>query len=410
MDLIKCEERARSFVAAIKENEAELIDVMLEYEPHEAVMDQIVRSVKCLENIRSEFKYFNFSLDKYATFLPVNLPLYSIVLFALIPSLYSKKVFARPPQATQKTIEKIVSIIKSSTSLEGIDISSYSRADFVSRIVDSDVVCFTGTHKNSLIVRKKLHRGVIFLFNGAGINPLIVTSSADIELAVKKTIYVKSFNSGQDCAGPDAVLVHSSIRKEFVKRLEEGVSTIRVSSNYRDDHSAEIGRLMDPEGASRTGRFLDKFKEYMVYGGKIDYRQSIVYPTILVSRIDEYCNYAELFSPLWFVHEFSTDTELASYFNHDTYINHCMYASVFASDVIDAGDIGKSIVLYNQSIHDIEEGNSEYGGYGSMASSISYDKKTIAKPILLSRDISKAFSDRIATLYEKHEEDLSLAM
>ncbi|GAW87415.1 aldehyde dehydrogenase (NAD+) [Bathymodiolus platifrons methanotrophic gill symbiont] len=397
MDLKKCEEQAYAFATVIKENQDELVDVMLEYEPYEAVIDQVTRSISCLEDIRAEFEDFDFELNKYATFLPVNLPLYSIVLFALIPSLYSKQVFARPPKASEETVKKIVSIIGSHISLEKITIASFSRADFLDRISDSDVVCFTGTHKNALNVRKKLQKKTIFLFNGAGINPLVVTSSAEIDLAVKKAVNVKCFNSGQDCAGPDAILVHSSLKDEFVRKLKEEVSLITVSSNYKDNRDARVGPLMDPEGTSRTGKFLEKFRMFLEYGGEIDYRQSIVFPTILVSRIDEYCNYTELFSPLWFVHEFSTESELNDYFSHDTYINHCMYASIFGSDVFDSSIIGKSIILENQSIHDVEDGNLEYGGYGSMASSISYDKKTIVKPILLSHDISEAFADRLTS-------------
>lgn len=397
MSLEKCKERSRKYAEAIKANEELLIEAMLEYEPYEAVKDQIARSINCLENIESEFKHFDFELNKYGAFLPLNLPLYSIVLFALIPSLYSKQVFARPPQVAAKTVEKIVSIIASYIPLDGIEISNYSRSDFLDRIEDADAVCFTGTHKNATVVRERLHRGAIFLFNGAGINPLVVLPSADIDLAVTKAIQVKAFNSGQDCAGPDAILVHSSLRQQFVDRLKEEASKIQVSSNYKDHQNIAVGPLMDPEGASRVGRFLDKFKDYIEFGGRVDYRESIVYPTILISKISEYSNYTELFSPLWFLHEFSTDEELESYFKDDKYINHCMYVSVFSRSADDIGDVGKSTMLHNQSILDVENGNSEYGGYGSMASSISFDKKTIAKPILISRDISEALRRRRST-------------
>jgi hypothetical protein len=63
-----------------------------------------------------------------------------------------------------------------------------------------------------------------------------------------------------------------------------------------------------------------------------------------------------------------------------------MYISVFGASNYVNGVAG-SIILRDRTIHDIERGTEEFGGYGSGASSVSYRGLRIAKPLLIPREI-----------------------
>lgn len=383
----------------IERNEGLLVSAMLEYEPYGAVKDQLERSVSALRNISVEFDNFDFKLNKYAAFLPLNLPLYSIVLFGIIPSFYSDRVIVRAPKLAINVVKSIENILNlHALGISNVEFSSDGRESFLSKIYDSDAVCFTGTHKNSLHVRKALNSNCIFLFNGAGINPVVVGRNADIALAVDKCVEVKVFNSGQDCAGPDAILVDHEVFDRFMELLSEKVGSIKVESDYKAHPTVKVGPLLDGSGSIKLARFFDKNKSDIVLGGRVDILSGVVYPTIMVSDLTSCANYTELFSPVWYVHKYKSEEELSSYFAHDTYKNHCMYVSVFGGDSIDMKIFGESNILSEQIILDVENGNHEYGGTGVMASSLSYDKKTIPKAILLSRDISIALNSRKSTV------------
>jgi predicted nucleotidyltransferase len=63
-----------------------------------------------------------------------------------------------------------------------------------------------------------------------------------------------------------------------------------------------------------------------------------------------------------------------------------MYISLFGESNYVTGMRG-SIVLRDCTIHDIERGTEEYGGYSPGASSVSYRGMTISKPLLIPREI-----------------------
>ena len=68
-----------------------------------------------------------------------------------------------------------------------------------------------------------------FLFYGC--NPIVASPDADLDLVVRKTVEAKLFNSGQDCAGPDAILVHRSIADRFIAMLKTQLSSTKVGNS-----------------------------------------------------------------------------------------------------------------------------------------------------------------------------------
>jgi lysyl-tRNA synthetase class 1 len=224
-----------------------------------------------------------------------------------------------------------------------------------------------------------MKEGALLISNGSGHNPLVVTNSADIDKAVEAAIHLKSLNGGQDCAGPDAILVQESVAKEFTQKFQARYAATKTGSF--SDPEVRIGPI---ERASELQKFADVFqknKDHIISGGTIDFERGIVAPTIIKRPIQESPNFREMFGPVAFIHTYKEDKDLAHYFE-DTegrYQANRMYVSLFGkSDYTEARDDAKNpgkrgnigIVLRNKTIHEDEIGYKPYGGYSLGASAI----------------------------------------
>lgn len=95
---------------------------------------------------------------------------------------------------------------------------------------DADIVSFTGQVKNKNNVLLHLKPNGMMLFHGSGQNPFIVGPDAQLDHAAKDLTFVRFFNTGQDCAGPDCIFVHESIYSLFMEKLIGEVNKLVISS------------------------------------------------------------------------------------------------------------------------------------------------------------------------------------
>ena len=371
----------------IREVQDDLISELLFYESELVAKDEIIRTLKTLANISSELKNKNLKVVSICTFLPLNLPLYSFILFAFVPSQWAEMVYVRPPYLMFEILKRVLEKINLPDLINNIRFLNIERRTFLEYFVkNADVVIFTGKYENAEQVLKRCRNSTLFLYNGTGVNPLLILPNCNIEHAVNKTVEVKTFNSGQDCASPDSILVHKSISSDFLKKLMKKLEEINVGDYKRKQNI--VGKLTDRQQLLITAKFICDRQNYIKCGGKIDFQNEIVYPTVLLNKLNEEMNFKELFSPVFYIHEYKDENELKNYFNHTEYLKHAMYISVFGKNKF-VNSIKKSIILKEKIILDIEEGNKEYGGYGSNASFVSYNKNYYRQPILISREMYK---------------------
>lgn len=336
--------------------------------------------------------------------LPSNLPLYSLVVFALIPSFLSKHVYVRPNALLQEhnIISRIYDELELESLFPGVSIINTDHAGFNPYLKEANLVVFTGNPHNADVLLKDMKIGAILVLNGSGHNPVVVTETADIAKAIEGTLLVKSFNGGQDCAGPDAILVHHSIAQKFIEQFNKNFSSLKTGRF--DDPASIVGPIRRFGELQKFAQvFYDNSKD-IISGGVIDFKNSIVYPTTIVRGIERYPNYKEMFGPVAFIHPYKTDSDLAYYFQDadGQYNANHMYVTVYGhSDYVSArddalkpnnpGNIG--IVLHDQTIHDVEIGYKPYGGYSLGASGIIKKTATglqkVAMPVLVPEIISE---------------------
>ena len=86
-----------------------------------------------------------------------------------------------------------------------------------------------------------------------GKNPLVITPSADLDLAVEGALFSGFGTAGQRCTSLGTVIVHESVHDEFLSRFDAAVAAAAVGDPTQDV-------LMGPMLAAR---FADRYEEYL---------------------------------------------------------------------------------------------------------------------------------------------------
>jgi aldehyde dehydrogenase (NAD+) len=95
-------------------------------------------------------------------------------------------------------------------------------------------------HKVAEVVHARLGRSILEL---GGNNAVIVTPSADLNLALNAILFGAVGTAGQRCTSTRRVIVHESIEKSFSDQLREAYASVRVGNPLRPD--TVMGPLID---------------------------------------------------------------------------------------------------------------------------------------------------------------------
>lgn len=199
----------------ISKNKKQLLEILLDIETIDVAEEEIELSINALKNTH---KYSDKKVEKVSSYLPMNLPLYSLVNSCIIPKLYCDFCYYRPSSEVLKQSKKIHSLLN--LNLYSIFLFEGTREDFFREIVyTSNVVIFVGKPENASSVKKKLSENTMFLYFGVGQNPIVVADNANLDIAAKKIVDATMFNYGQDCAKPNIILCKKNKYNELKKYL-----------------------------------------------------------------------------------------------------------------------------------------------------------------------------------------------
>ncbi|MCW8452586.1 aldehyde dehydrogenase family protein [Legionella quinlivanii] len=390
----------------LKAKSEALKNLLAEYQPFDVTGYEIERCIRTIDGIGENSAYLNGkqSIDSIAIMLPSNLPLYSLLIFAIIPSFLSKSVNVRPNSILQELnlISRIYDELELDNLFPNVGVVNEEHAGFEKYIRNANLVIFTGKPSNAEKFLKLMKQDSLLVINGAGHNPVVVTETANIEEAVKGTTLLKGFNSGQDCAGPDAILVHHTIAEKFIEQFQQAFS--RLPAGACNDPNTIIGPIHRLSELQRLMMLIHQNKKDILSGGIINLNTSQIIPTIIVRGIERYPNFKEVYGPVAFIHPYKEDRDLSLYFNDldGQYSANRMYVSLYGDseyissrdDAVNPGRPGNvGIVLKNETIHDVEIGYKAYGGYSMGASGIVKKSSTgtqrAAMPILIPEVIVK---------------------
>lgn len=382
---------AVEFAAHLERHHDEIVEVLTRQESHETAIDELHRSVQALRGLHREMHNLREAhVRDVSAFLPINLPLYSLVLFAAIPSLMSERVFVRSPAVAPGWVRDVFEASGMRDFFPRVGIYDLQRREFLDHFVaGSDVVLFTGRYSNAIQVQRACS-AANFVFNGAGVNPVVVGPTADVADVLDRIVTTRVFNSGQDCAGPDAFLVHDSVAEVFVELTRSALEAIPVGEY--SDPAVRVGRILNPRPLPELVARLEELQRFTVVNGAIHPEKQIIEPRLIVRPIAEHDRLVEFFAPVFYVLTYNNDEELASFFAREEYRHYAMYVSVFGAPLLPEM-IRHSNPLVGSTVLDVEHGNEPYGGWGAKANFVAAGDRLTVGPVLVSSVIA-ARTDR----------------
>jgi acyl-CoA reductase-like NAD-dependent aldehyde dehydrogenase len=180
-------DKANKLADTIKAKANALRAILSEYQTHETTDYEIERSIRTLRNLSEISSHLNHQTDSVASVLPSNLPLYSLILFAVMPAAIAEEVNIRPNTLLQQ--HAVVSRLSDALGLKelfpAIHIRDVDHEGFRPYLHKSDAVIFTGNPAHAQNILAEMKEGALLISNGSGHNPLVVTNSADIDKVVE---------------------------------------------------------------------------------------------------------------------------------------------------------------------------------------------------------------------------------
>ena len=184
-----------------------------------------------------------------------------------------------------------------------------------------DLIFFTGSPSLGKMVMEAAskHLTPVILELG-GKSPCIVDRTADIRLAAKRVAWGKTLNSGQTCIAPDYLLIHESLKEEFVKAFAHAIKELHGKDIKTHKHYV---RMVNDRAFGRVKGYLAEGD--ILYGGRTDEGERFIEPTLLDTHlslsdadIDTKANSKEvlteeIFGPVLPILTFKTTNEVTGY-------------------------------------------------------------------------------------------------
>lgn len=350
--------RCNRFADSLRKNRQEIIKALSVYEPAATAEDEIDLALRCLQDVRNYRRNFTGKVPQISALLHANLPIYYYVVLAVLPSAMTERLYLRPNQHMQD--KNLMQALAEA----GVDFDQFpnvtildkaSRKEFYEGpVADSDFVIVNGDHaaaRNTIV--KYMKENATLVSEGRHHDPFVVTETADIGHAVERAMHLKSYNSGQECAAPDAILVDRKIADEFIRRFTQAFARQKCAMTYNDP---EV--MFGPPIAGK-----EDIERARSNGAAIDDSQGLIKPTVITSHLSDsghegrryflqhmaadgerlVCepyplrpaanpNLEEMFSPLQFIHVYDGPEDLARYFDDPRYAVNKGYVSLFCNE------------------------------------------------------------------------------
>ncbi|MDR3636430.1 MAG: aldehyde dehydrogenase family protein [Isosphaeraceae bacterium] len=173
--------------------------------------------------------------------------------------------------------------------------------------------CRLGTRVGE-VVGRRLGRSLLEL---GGNNAIIVTPSANLDLALRATLFAAVGTAGQRCTSVRRLIVHESVAGELVDRLVAAYRTLPIGNPWED--GVLVGPLIHENAVVTMMRAIERAKEQggdLIQGGKrLDRPGFFVEPALVRARPDMPVVGEETFAPILYVLTYRTLDEALALHN-----------------------------------------------------------------------------------------------
>jgi aldehyde dehydrogenase (NAD+) len=182
------------------------------------------------------------------------------------------------------------------------------------------------------VVGRRLGRALLEL---GGNNAIIITPSAEIELAIRATAFAAVGTAGQRCTSARRLIVHESIHDTVLQRLVQVYSRVKIGDPW--DESVLMGPLINERAVDAMMAALQAAQQQggeIVCGGKRLPRPGhFVEPTLVRAHPNMPIVGEETFAPILYVMKFTSLDEAIAIQNS---VEQGLTSAVFTNDIREA--------------------------------------------------------------------------
>jgi len=169
-----------------------------------------------------------------------------------------------------------------------------------------DKIFFTGSTRVGKIVMKAAAEQLIPVnLELGGKSPTIVHHDANLDVSAKRIWWGKTINAGQTCVAPDFVLIHESVKEQFIEKSKEVLNTF-----FKNDYvtGSNYCRIINEDHFDRLKGLLESSN--VIFGGSTNRETLFIEPAIIDAKWDDPIMQEEIFGPLLPVLSYKNESEI----------------------------------------------------------------------------------------------------
>ena len=211
------------------------------------------------------------------------------------------------------------------------DIGERMLADHRLPLISATGSCRMG-RRVAEVVGRRLGRTILEL---GGNNAIIITPSANLELATRATVFAAVGTAGQRCTSARRLLVHESIRERVIERLVGIYGRVRIGDPW--DESVLMGPLISEGAVATMMAALESARqqggEVLFGGNRLSRPGFFVEPALVKARPDMPIVGEETFAPILYVMTYRSIDEAIAMQNA---VEQGLTSAIFTSDLREA--------------------------------------------------------------------------
>ncbi len=138
-----------------------------------------------------------------------------------------------------------------------------------------------------------------------GKSPGIIDKYANLEISARRITFGKMINAGQTCVAPDYLLVHESVKSQFLDELKACIMDFYGISPLE---SKDLTQIVNEKRYNTLKDFLKEGD--IIFGGAFDDDQRKIEPTLVENVTEEDQLFQEeIFGPILPIFSYKTDDE-----------------------------------------------------------------------------------------------------
>lgn len=310
----------------------------------------------------------HFPIGLIAGIAPFNFPL-NLAVHKIAPAIASgNPMILKPARSTPLSVLELAKIIDKTDLPKGaFSVLPMDREAGNLLVTDERIQMLSFTGSPAVGWKMKSNAGkkkvALELGGNAGV---VVTDSADLNLAIKKCLVGGFAYSGQVCIHVQRIYVQENVFDSFVQKFIE--ETQKLKFGAPDDSNTEISSMIDEENAMRVEEWVNEAKDEgakVLFGGK---RHGSYYePTIITNTRQQMKVCAlEVFGPVVTIEKYSDYKDAIEYINNSEF---GLQAGVFTNNIKEMNQAFNELEVGGLIINDVPTFRVDHMPYGGVKNS-----------------------------------------